>query len=271
MRAPLAALTIVVTVGLGLGLVAALYTILNAMVFRVDEVRDPHELFGVARPPSAIAQPEPLTRADYDALLRETDLFADAFASTGDVRWVEGVRREGTAVTGNYFAVLGVAAERGRVLAPSDDEPGSLPVMVLSHRAWVQQYAADPGVVGLSLRVNGTLFEVIGVTPEDFRGLEVIAAPDFWTPLSLLDRERGDRPEAPNLDVVGRLAPGVTQGQALAQLVGWDVRRAAERGDDRSAAGLVLEPRRGTMPQPAQAMLLFMPLFFAFGLILLIG
>jgi predicted permease len=273
-RAPLAAFTIVVTVGLGLGLVAALYTILNAMVFRVDEVLNPYELFGVERQPSAIAEPVSFTQADYDALLRETTVFVDAFASTSDVRgWVEGARREGRVVTGNFFSVLGVGAARGRVLGPFDDEPGSPAVMVLSHRAWVQQYAADPGVIGQSYRVNGTLVEVVGVTPEGFRGLEVVAAPDFWAPLSLSDtlREPGERAGSPGLDIVGRLAPGVSRGQALAQLIAWDVQRAATLGAERPSASVVLEPRLGTVPRPAEAMVIFMPLFFAFGLILMIG
>ena len=150
-RAPLAALTIVVTVGLGLGLVAAVYTILNAIVFRVDEVRSPHELFGVERQQSAIAQPEMFTREEYDALLRETDVFADAFASTADVvAWIEGVRREGRIVTGNFFSVLGASAALGRGFNPSDDEPGRPPVIVLSHRAWLQHYDRDQGVIGSS-------------------------------------------------------------------------------------------------------------------------
>ena len=117
LRAPLAALTIVVTVGLGLGLVAAVYTILNAMVFRVDEVRNPHELFSVERQRSAIAEAETFTTSEYEALLRETDVFTDAFASTGDVSaLIEGVRREGRLVTGNFSGMLGVGAERGRAL-----------------------------------------------------------------------------------------------------------------------------------------------------------
>ncbi len=273
-RAPLTALTIVVTVGLGLGLVAAVYTILNAIVFRVDEVRSPHELFGVERQQSAIAQPEMFTREEYDALLRETGVFADAFASTADVvAWIEGVRREGRIVTGNFFSVLGVSATLGRGFNPSDDEPGRPPVIVLSHRAWLQHYDRDSGVIGSSYRVNGTLFQVIGVMPEGFRGLEVVAAPDFWAPLSVRDalREPAAREGSSAFNVVGRLKPGVSQGQALAQLVAWDSRRAAERGDDRVAASLVLTPKLGTMPQPALAMLAFMPLFFAFGLILMIG
>jgi predicted permease len=274
-RAPLAAATIVVTVGLGLGLVAAVYTVLNALVFRVDEVRNPHEIFSVDRQRSATAEPAIFTPADYEALLRETRVFAAAFASTSDVHvLIEGVKREGRVVTGNFFGVLGVSAALGRVLTPSDDEPGSPPVVVLSHRAWVQHYDGDPGAVGRTYRVNGTSFQVIGVTPEGFRGLEVIAAPDFWAPLSTFDllRERGVREGSDGLNLVGRLAPGVSSGQAQAQLVAWDAQRTSEeRSVERAASNLVLTPKLGTMPRPSDVALVFMPLFFAFGLILMIG
>ena len=84
-RAPLVALTIVTTVGLGLGLVAVVFTILNAFVFRVDEVRNPYELFAVERQRSANAEPEGFTRAQYEALVRETGVFSDAFARTPDI------------------------------------------------------------------------------------------------------------------------------------------------------------------------------------------
>lgn len=108
MRAPLVAVTIVVTVGLGLGLVAAVYTILNSMIFIVDDVYNPHELFGIERQRSAITEPETFTRAEYETLLRETDILTSGFASTRDVSaWIDGVRREGRLVTGNFFQVLG--------------------------------------------------------------------------------------------------------------------------------------------------------------------
>ena len=162
----------------------------------------------------------------------------------------------------------------GVLLAPSDDEPGLPPVIVLSHRAWSQHFASDPGVVNSTVRVNGTSFHIVGVTPEHFRGLEVVAAPDFWAPLSLLaqfrpSREGGD--SFGGLQIVGRLKPGLSQRQALARLHVWDSRQAAERAGERPATTLVLEPRAGTVPQPAEAMVLFMPLFLAFGLILMIG
>jgi len=278
-RAPLGAATIVVTVGLGLGLVAAVYTLLNAFAFRVDDVRNPHELFGVTRVRSAIAEPASFTRDDYDALLRETDVFVDAFASTGDVRGlIEGVRREGRLVTGNFFNLLGAGAERGRAFTPADDEPGSPPVLVLSHRAWVQHYDGDPGVVGRTYRVNDTPFAIVGVMPEGFRGLEVFS-PDFWVPLAqrrtfeeLLMGEDAISGIG-GLAIVGRLRPGVTSGRAQARLDAWDVQREAARGggDARPAASIVLEPRQGTLPRFGEALAGFIPLFFAFGLILMIG
>jgi hypothetical protein len=93
------------------------------------------------------------------------------------------VRREARLVTGNFFSLLGVSAERGRAFGPADDELGSAPVIVLSHRAWKQHYASDPAVLGRTYRVNGTQFEVVGVMPDGFRGLEIVA-PDFWVPLA---------------------------------------------------------------------------------------
>jgi predicted permease len=272
-RAPLVAGTIVTTVALGLGLVTVVFTLLNAMIFRVDEVRDPRELFAVERQPSASAKLEPFTRLEYDALVRETGVFSDAFATGPDIdRWIDGQRMEGSLVTGNFFRVLGVSAARGRTLTPSDDELGGHHAIVLSHRAWSRYFANDPGVLSRMVQMNGAPFQVVGVMPEGFRGL-TIAPPDFWAPRSLLDElRRGQKgPEDAGVGIVGRLKPGVSRGQALAELVAWDLRRAAGRSVERHGANLALEPRQGTVPLSADVMLLFTPLFFAFGLILLIG
>ncbi len=272
-RAPLAALTIVGTVGLGLGLVAVVFTLLNEVIFRADEVRNPDELFEVTRQPSANAEPERFTRQEYDALVRETGVFSDAFArGPGIDRRVDGRKMQGTLVTGNFFHVLGVSAVRGRTLVPSDDEEGGQPI-VLSHRAWSRHFASDPGVLSRTVLMNGVPFQVVGVMPEGFRGLEV-GAPDFWAPFSLLDRFRrdgGGQEDAGSLHVIGRLKPGLSRGQALAQLLVWDSRRAAQGSLERPSTNLLLEPNQGTVPLSAEAMLTFMPLFFAFGLILMIG
>jgi predicted permease len=275
LRAPLVALTIVTTVGLGLGLVAVVFTILNAYIFQADEVRNPDEIFAVQRQPSADAAPQGFSRLEYEALVRDTVIFSAAFASTGQVdAYIDGTRREGVLVTGNFFSVLGVGAASGRALAPTDDAPGAPAVLVLSHRAWSQFFASDPGVVGRTVRLNGTPFDVIGVMPEGFRGLRPAAAPEFWAPLAQLNAFRpgdGGEEEAVGLDIVGRLAPGLTRDQALAQLLTWDSVRSAERSADRPPTSLVLEPRTGTVPLSGEILALVVPLFFAFGLILVIA
>jgi predicted permease len=275
LRTPLTALTIVATVGLGLGLVAAVFTILNAFVFHADEVRNPDELVAVQRQPSADAAPEGFTYTEYEALVRETAIFSEAFASTPEIdAYIDGARREGVLVTGNFFQVLGVGAARGRALTPADDEPGAASAIVLSHRAWSQYFGSDPGVLVRTLRVNGVAFDVVGVMPEGFRGLLPFAAPDFWAPVSLLRQLRPSDPGdegSVGLDIVGRLNPGLTREQALAQVLTWDSLRETERAVERPATSLALEPRPGTLPLSTGVVLLFMPLFFAFGLILAIG
>jgi predicted permease len=275
LRTPLVALTIVTTVGLGLGLVAVVFTILNGFVFHADEVRNPGELFAVQHAPSADATPPGFTRIEYETFIRETAIFSESFAaSTAKVdAYVDGARKEGTLVTGNFFQVLGVGAARGRALTPADDEPGAPSVLVLSHRAWSQHFASDPGVIGRTLRVNGTPFDVVGVMPDGFRGLMPIAAPDFWAPVSLLRQFRpNDRAgESVGLDIVGRLTPGLSRDQAFAQLLTWNAAREPELAAVAEQPVLVLEPRPGTIPLSPEIMALFLPLFFAFGLILVIG
>jgi predicted permease len=273
-RAPLAALTIVLTVGLGLGLVTVVFTVFNTLLFQEDGVRNPDELFAVDRQRPVRTEADTFTtRSGYDALVRETRVFSGAFATTADVdAWIDGVKREGRLVTGNFFQVLGVNAAHGRTFTPSDDEAGRPPVIVLSHRAWSQHYASDAGIVNRTVRVNGASFQVVGVMPESFRGLE-IAAPDYWAPLSLLGQFRhvALNPGAAGVNVVGRLAPGVSRGQALEQLAAWDAQRMPPRPGEPRAPRLLLEPKPGTVPISLETLALFMPLFFAFGLILLIG
>ena len=189
-HAPLVAVTIVATVGLGLGLVTVVFTLLNAAVFRTDDVRDPHELFSVERQLPANAKPEPFTRPQYEALRRETGVFSDAFVMGPEMDWwIDGRRMEGALVAGNFFHVLGAGAARGRTLVPSDDELGGRHAIVLSHRAWSRYFERDPGVLDRPVQLNGVPFQVVGVMPEGFRGLS-IAAPDFWAPLSLLGEFR---------------------------------------------------------------------------------
>ena len=180
---------------------------------------------------------------------------------------------QGSLVTGNFFEVVGVNAARGRTLTPSDDESGGRQALVLSHRGWARHFARDPDVLSRTVLVNDAPFQIVGVMPEGFRGLTV-AAPDFWAPLSTVGQFRrihAGREDSVDIGIVGRLKPGVSRERALAELLVWDSRRAAEGSVERRVSNLVLEPKQGTVPLSAETMTLFTPLFFAFGLILLIG
>ena len=186
-KAPLSSLTIVITVALGLGMVAAVFTFLNVFLFRVDNVPNIHELFGVERPRTAEGELVPLTRPVYDALRRETSVFTDVFAMVPETdSRVNGRTMGGSLVTGNFFQVLGVGAAQGRVLTPADDDQRQ-PVVVLSDRGWETHFANDPAVLSRSFLINGIRYDIVGVMPKGFRGL-MVGAPDYWAPLSLIEQ-----------------------------------------------------------------------------------
>ncbi len=224
-RAPLTAITIVATVALGLGLITVVFTIYNIAFLRVDAVRDPGELFVVERPTAPGADASlPFTRAEYDAIRRETAVFTDAFAMLRLRTRIDGRPMTTALVTGNFFPVLGVHAALGRSLTPDDDERSAgRPVIVLSHRGWNKLFAGDPLVIGRSVRVNGLPYEIVGVMPDGFRGLG-IGPPDYWAPLALAGRFRddyaGSEAKIP-IDVVGRLKPGMSPESATAALTVW--------------------------------------------------
>lgn len=272
-KAPLAAFTIVVTVALGLGIVAVLFTVLNVLIFRVDQVPGVHDMYALQRIQLADGQ-STLTRPIFDAMRADTRVFTDAYATVPGVDLhVHGRRMAVTLVTGNFFHVVRVSPVMGRALTPADDAPaGGNPVIVLSDKGWDRHFNRDPNVLGRTVLVNGAPFEVIGVTARGFRGLEV-NGPDAWAPLSQVGQfrpaDRG-REDAVGVEIVGRLRPGVSKDSARAQLAAWDSNRSPDSADRRSTT-LELVPHRGTVPQPLEAIAISTPLFVAFGLILMIG
>ena len=271
-KSPLASLTIIVTVALGLGMVAAVFTFLNVFLFRADNVPNIHELFGVERPRTTEGDLVQLTRPVYESLRRETAVFTDVFAMVPETdSRVNGRTMAGSLVTGNFFQVLGVGAARGRVLTPADDDARQ-PVVVLSDRGWATHFANDPAVLSRSLLINGIRYNIVGVMPKGFRGL-MVGTPDYWAPLSMIDQLQpalaAEKKEI-EVNIIGRLRPGMSREIAQAQLIAWDARRN-EGSSERRGAGITMVPRRGTIPQPMEAVLIFTPLFASFGLILLIG
>ena len=117
-------------------------------------------------------------------------------------------------MTASGFRATRVAPILGRTLLPSDEEAGAPPVIVIGHDVWTVRFAADPAVVGRTIRVGRTAATIVGVMPAGYR---FPIAHDFWVPLRLdvLQHERG---RGPDLQVFGRLTPGATLASAQAEL-----------------------------------------------------
>lgn len=282
-RAPLASLTIVATIALGLALVTVAFTVYNAVFLRVDAVRHPEELFLVERPtrPDLPRRPgfggawTPFTQRELEIVRRDTDVLADAAAATFPIQArISGLATTGVLVSGNFFQMLGANAVVGRALVPTDDDrAGGALAIVLSDRGWNKLFQRDRNAIGGRVSVNGLAYDVIGVMAEDFRGLQV-SPPDFWAPLAAAvqlspDRIREGEVEPPL--VIGRLKPGISQEQAEARLTAWASGRDDLRRNRPDRPNVIyLTPDDGTLsPEAFKGMIL--PLVFAFGLILLIA
>jgi predicted permease len=274
-RAPLAALTVVTTVALGLGLVAAVFTVYALFVLRVDAVRNPNELFAVAMRASAPGSDldTRFTLQDYEALRRETSVFTEAVAVGGTAARAEGRVTLLALVTGNFFQMLGVQPALGRPLTPDDDQPSAGRVIVLSHEGWRKLFRSDPAAIGRRLTIDRAQYEVVGVMPEDFRGLG-ITPPDYWLPMALGGQlgEFAAATDAADVEIIGRLKPSLSRQAAATTLEAWASRRPEFTTTPGGKVQVRLISRNGTLPLGSgESLVMFSPLFFAFGLILMIG
>ena len=227
----------VISLALGIGANAAIFTLIDAVLLKSLPVADPGGLvlLGNARGRGvAIGQVGSFVLYSYDLYkhLRDADVFDGLCAFQSSDNRV-GARRAGWSaaqpatarfVSGNYFQVLGVSAAMGRTIAPSDDRPAAQPVSVVSHRYWKTALDEDPSTIGRSVDLNGAPVVIIGVAPPEFFG-ETIEPdpPSFWLPISAardLNREANliDEPQSHWLYLMGRLRPNIAAPQAEARL-----------------------------------------------------
>jgi predicted permease len=210
---------------LGIGANTAIFSLVNSLFLRPLPVERPHELVSFqnkARAGSwgflAFSYPNYRDLRDRNDVL--AGLVGYRFAPLAVSHDGVSAKVWGYVVTGNYFDVLGVRASAGRTITPDDDRlPGAHPVAVISHRCWQKSYAADPGVVGRTLLVNGRSFTIVGVAPEGFFGTQLGIAPDFWFPMAMQAEIEMGTPwlEARDVEIVmlqGRLKPGVSLAAA---------------------------------------------------------
>ena len=124
-------------------------------------------------------------------------------------------RLDGYQVSAGFFETLGVPPAHGRTIREDDDQAGAEPVVMLGHALWRRSFAADPGVIGRTVVLDGRAHVVVGVMPQGFRFPEPA---QLWIPLGPSAPSLADRDEHAGLALLGRLAPGVTLERAKAEL-----------------------------------------------------
>ncbi len=253
-RSPLFTATAVLSLAIGIGATTTVFTLADALLLRRP--------IGVTNPDRVVDIGRTRNGQEFDntSYPNFQDIAAQATKLSGvyahDLEPISvalggnsGAERVyATIVSGNYFQILGVTPQRGRLLTPDDDKaPGASPVVVLSDRLWRRRFSADPSVVGQSIILNGTPFTVLGVAPPGFRGTTLLS-PELWAPLTMVSEIKPGTTWRPMrggswILIGGRLAPDVSIEQAQAEIdaiakrleemypdtnrgVGWKVMRA---------------------------------------------
>jgi predicted permease len=212
----------VVSLALAIGANAAIFSLMDALLWRNLPVREPERLVLLDR--------NSLSYLAYSRFAQNGgSVMEGVFAWYSDASRrldVGGGAQRGTValVSGSYFPTLGLRTQLGRGILPEDDLRGQpAQVALLSHAYWQRAFGGDRGVVGRTIWVERARFTVVGVAPPEFFGLEVGSVPDIWVPLSTFGSVFSgpnylDHPNNNFLYVAGRLKPGVAIPQAEAAL-----------------------------------------------------
>jgi len=266
-RAPTFSLAAILTLAIGIGATTALFTILNAFLFRPLPVERPGELVSVATLDRHIELPHGLSLRDLEDYRSNNAAFSDLVgymplrAALNSGGGAEPIAVE--AVTGNYFSVLGVPPALGRVIGSGEGRAqGDAPVLVLTHDFWQRRFAGDPSVVGRVVRLNGRPLTIVGVAASGFHSTEALLDVSGFVPVSMVPALEGTEPSAAhqsffedrnrhNLRVLGRLRPGVSIAQARAQMAVQARALAQQYPDTNAGVSLFIVPETSARPEPA--------------------
>jgi putative ABC transport system permease protein len=271
------ALVAVLTLALGIGASTAAFSVVHAVLLRPLPFPEQERLFVAWKRDATTDNPfVELSVPDFrdwqaqgqsfDGLAAmPTTVYGHGYVLTGRG---EPVQLESAKVTGRFFNLLGARAAAGRVFDEADDRAGGPAVVVLSDRIWRERFGADAGVVGQTVTLNQTAFNVIGVMPPAF---DFPSGVDLWIPLQAVANPRGmENRGAVYLQTVGRLKDGVTREQAAAELDAIIARLAAQYPETQAAGQrVVLTPLADHLFGDAKPAL--WALFGATALLLLVG
>ena len=227
---PVFTIAAVLTIALGIGVNAALFSIYNAAALRPLPISQPDQVVRVERwfenGSRGDIQYE-FSFGEYLAARSSTSFAGVAAASELTPAIAELGKVQAQLVSANYFDVLGINTQIGRTFRPEEDRsPGGNPVVVLSHSFWMKAFEGDPEIIGKTLKANNRTFTIVGVTPEYFSGTSLTPiVPDLWATLSMQaqlvpNRDWFSDPNDWELNILGRLKPGTSRMAAQAEVRG---------------------------------------------------
>jgi predicted permease len=225
-KAPGFALVGIISLGIGMGVTTSVYTTVRTMMFRpLPATLNPQEL--------VVAQ-SPVSYPYIEQYREQKSLFAGVAAFQNGIPFnvvfqgAESVKPErifGHLVSADYFSVLGVQPQAGRVFSPEIDKAGNAPVVVISDRFWRNRLNSAPDAVGRKLRLNGQTATIVGITPAEFNGAMPFIPAELFVPItvpSALAPELADgilqKRDAKAFLTLVRMAPGVSFESAEAGL-----------------------------------------------------
>lgn len=203
---------------LGIGANTAIFSVVNGVLLEPLPFRNPDRLVQLWHTPPQSSFPGitrfALSAANFLDWQKQSHVFEEMTLYTFRGFDLSGTGKPESlrsgAVTSSFFSVLGVQPLHGRVFTADEDQPGRNHVAILTYRYWKQHYGADPGVIGRTINLDGTAYQIVGVMGPR------MTRPDFaqiWTPLGLTPQEAAVRGEHHYL-AMARLKPGVTLAQA---------------------------------------------------------
>ena len=235
----------ILSLAVGIGANGAIFSFADALLLRPLPVVRPGELLTIGSKQAVEAfgaSGMSSSYRDYVDLRERTKSFASIAAFTyvtsgvtADPKVLPRLRM-GMVVSDNFFSVMGVQPDRGRIFRPEEQAvPGRDAVVVLSHSLWEREFGADQSVLGRTVLIRGIEFTIVGVAPEQFTGLNPVVRADFFVPLMMWPRLVGTPQFQPleargarQLNLKGRLNPGVSMQAAQTELtvIARDLERA---------------------------------------------
>ena len=223
---------VVLSLALGIGANTAIFSLVDAVLLRPLTVPNADELITIDVAASRLTQfggSSYLDSMDFRSRSKSLQSLAIAQNISAGMNTGEGDPQVvfGLLVSGSFFSTMQVQPALGRDFRPEEDEAqGKYPVAIISHTLWDRTFGKDPSVVGKQVRLNGKSFTIVGVTPKWFSGPDLFSRPDIYVPTMMTagltpdGAAMLDHRSFRGFNMLARLKPGVTVGQAQAEMDG---------------------------------------------------